>query len=136
MSKTVENVEDGYSLQQKLVLKEYFAVRNPDDLDLVTITSYLIRDTLGQQYADIFLNDIDINSVKNRLPMVQRVIINKYFILLLLRFKGITNTSIVKPMFLITNEGTHQDWFTLVSTYIVPFIKEYSVMKIVYNIQN
>lgn len=125
-----------YSEQQKILLKEYFTPRNVTDLDLVSIVSYLLRDELGQEYADIFLNDIDIVSVKNKLPGIQRVIINKYFILLLLRFKGITNTSIVKPMFLLTNDGTHQDWFTLISAYIVPYLKGYGVMNIVYNIIN
>lgn len=125
-----------YSEQQKILLKEYFTPRNVTDLDLVSIVSYLLRDELGQEYADIFLNDIDIVSVKNKLPGIQRVIINKYFILLLLRFKGITNTSIVKPMFLLTNDGTHQDWFTLISAYIVPYLKGYGVMNIVYNINN
>lgn len=121
-----------YNVKQKLLLDYYFTKRTDKDMDLVTIFSYLIRDEIGQYYADRFLEDPDIVSVKDKLPGVQRLIINKYLIILLLRFKGITSTTIVKPLFMITNEGTHDDWFKLITAYVMPYIKQKYIMQTIY----
>ena len=81
---------------QQEVYNEYFRPRPDDALDLSLVMSYLIRDEIGQKYADIFLQDIDIATIRDKNPGVQRVIINKYFGILLFRFKAITGISILQ----------------------------------------
>lgn len=127
-----KELSKNYSVKQKLLLQHYFTKRKEGDLDLVNAVFELIRDEIGITYATNFINDIDIRTVKDKLPGVQRVIINKYLTIILLRFKGITNISILQPLFLITNEGTHDDWFQLVANYIVPFMKQFNVMETIY----
>lgn len=123
---------DGVSLKQRLLVEHYFTKRKEGDLDLVGAIHQLITEEIGEYYANKFLEDKDIISVRDKLAGPQRVIINKYLMYLLLRFKGITGTSITKTQFLITNEGTNNDWFILIANYVIPFFKQHSVMQVIY----
>lgn len=119
--------------RQQLLYNEFFIKRPTGDLDLAITTSYLIRDQLGQQFADIFLADPDIVTIKDSLAGVQRVIINKYFTILFFRYKAITNHTILPTLNWLTLAGTNEDWFRLMSAYIIPFCKQNSVFETIYN---
>lgn len=117
---------------QQEVYNEYFRPRPDDALDLSLVMSYLIRDEIGQKYADIFLQDIDIATIRDKNPGVQRVIINKYFGILLFRFKAITGISILQARYWRTLEGTQEDWFKLMSGYLIPYCKHYKLFETIY----
>lgn len=118
--------------RQQLLYNEFFIKRPDGDLDLATTLSFLIRDQLGQKYADAFLQDPDIVSIKNSLAGVQRVIINKYFTILFFRYKAVSNHSILQTLNWLTLAGTNEDWFKLMSGYVIPFCKHNRVFETMY----
>ena len=129
--KSVDQVKLVNSKQQ-LLLNQFYAKRTENDLDLVSAMAKLISEEIGSKYGKIFLADSDIMSVKDRLPAVQRVIINKYFNILLLKYKALSGNNVLQVLNTIVDDGTHDDWFKIMSGFTIGYCKEKTVFQIVY----
>lgn len=101
----------------------FFRKRDVTEVDLVKITEQAITEVLSATAAKTFLSSPTIMSIKDLNPNAQRVTINKYFgdnFLIARSSKDI----IIKDAFpLLINDGTDQDWATIIRTVILPFIK-------------
>lgn len=105
----------------------FYRKRLPDENDLVKITAQSIGEVLSNAAVDTFNKAPTIATIRDLNPNAQRVVINKYFgdVLLIARSK---KDVIIKDAFpLLINDGTEQDWATLIRTVILPFIKKHHI---------
>lgn len=119
--------------KQQALYNAYYAKRTNKDMDLTIIVANLIGEQIGEEYKEAFLNDPAVLIIRDRLPGVQRVILNKYFAITLLRYSGITGNSVFNIVsYAIFNDGTHEDWFKWLGSQVMPFCKEFNVFEIIY----
>jgi hypothetical protein len=115
-----------------ITLEKYFKEREPLDYDLVFLTNLYIKEYIGAEEARLFVENPMIVNVASSNSASQRVIINRYFSNLLLRFRSKINTPINDVNMMLVLDGTPEDWFTLFREIIAPFLKEHNVFKIVF----
>lgn len=106
----------------------FMAERNTTDADLVTLVHKALEEYLGSMAADDFINNSDIVTVATALPEVQRVIINRYFVTKLFRYRFNNNVDVLPALSNLISDGTYVDWFYCFKTYVMPFLKEHNVL--------
>lgn len=63
-------------------------------------------------------------------PHTQRVILNRYFNLALLTFRGLQNVPVHNVLDMLIQDGTLDDWFKVFAIYVAPFLKEYKILEV------
>lgn len=106
--------------------------RQPTDIDLVFITSKTLHDNVSENAAKIFLSDYMIKSVVDLNPLSQRIIINRYFYDLLLKYRACADVKVILPLTMLVEDGTHNDWLRLFKDVVCVFIKNNKVFDKVY----
>lgn len=112
------------SFEQKSLLM-FKEPRQPGDINLVAIVYVLIKDSLGEQAANNFINSSDIYTVIDKRPLPQRVMINKFFSFVLLRWR---NSPISTPVWGVLPylhlDGDVATWVSNIYRVIIPFLKQ------------
>lgn len=124
--------EDLLKAKQQMLYNEFYAKRTDDDLDIIKSVANLIEEQLGTRERDLFLSDPDVASMRDRKTGPQRAILNKYFTILLYRYRGLGGKEVLNILWTIFIDGTHEDWFESVTNFLIPFFKEYKVYDLVY----
>ena len=124
---------DFIKAKQQMLYNAYYEKRTEQDLDLVEIIGNFIGEQVGEDYKEAFLNDPAVIAMKDKKPGVQRVILNKYLTITLLRYAGITGNSVFDVVsYVIFNDGTHQQWFDWLNAQLMPFCKQFNVFETIY----
>ena len=63
-------------------------------------------------------------------PHSQRVILNRYFSLALLTFRGLKNVPVHNVIDMLIQDGTLDDWFKVFAVYVAPFLKEHKILEV------
>ena len=106
----------------------FMTERGPTDIDLVGLVHRELVEYLGNIAGEEFITSPEVSSVLTALPEVQRVIINRYFITKLFRFRYYNNIDVLGPLSNLISDGTYTDWFYCFKTYVMPFLKENNVL--------
>ena len=106
---------------------------NIENIDLVYIVSQNLKDSIGENVANIFLNDEIVDSAKGKSTTFQRVMLNRYFYNLLLTYRAYVNNPVHNATYMLVNDGETEDWIKLFNIFVLPFIKDNYVFKVVYD---
>lgn len=106
----------------------FMAKRNTTDANLVDIVANTLKEFLGDIAYNEFKTDPNIISIMDSIPEVQRVIINRYFIIKLFIFRNNNNIDILGVLSNLISDGTYVDWFFCFKTYVLPFLKDNHVL--------
>ena len=79
------NVQNGLGINQDNVAM-FYAPRQTNDVDMVGMVGLILKDMVHEIAAHTFINDPMISNVKDLSSASQRVIINRYFINLFLKY--------------------------------------------------
>lgn len=119
-----------------IMYKNYDAPRDSLDENLVYIVYNFLDKLVGRQEAEIFKMDPSIAEVYDRKPEIQRIIINRFFSNLLLKYRSMDNTRVVDAVIMLPNDGTVSDWLQVYNYVLYPFLKNKKIFEIVYGISN
>ena len=103
------------------------------EFDMVGHVAYLLEAYVGEFAKNCFLSDPSIISVQPLKANAQRVIINKYFIGLLLQFRSLEPIKVSAVATLFSNDGTIEDWISIAKTNTFPFFKDNKIFETIYN---
>lgn len=103
-------------------IKEFHTERTEDDLDLVQSVYNLIKMKIDQITADIFYNDPDVQSVKDKKPNVQVVVLSKYFNNLLLRYRAHNGYNVTNELHALGVTQDPIDWLSIFARHVLAFI--------------
>lgn len=101
---------------------EYNQERTKEDFDLVSTIYRLICLKKDQFIGEMFLNDPDVISVKNKKPTVQQVILIKYFTNLLLRYRAYGGYCVTDTLFKLYLRCTPIEWCDVFCKQVLGFI--------------
>ena len=102
-----------------------------DEICMVFMVDKYLTEYLGAQAAEHFRNDPVYKSASGKLLDVQRLMINRYFTNVLLRYRSKKDININTVITSLINDGTFMDWVTLFRSDVLPFIKQYDVYAII-----
>lgn len=103
--------------------------RNDEDLDFVYIVSRELEENNLLKAKDNFENDKLISSIKNSPSEIQRVLLNKYFIKLLLKYRNIEDVPVIDLIICLTNDGPSEAWLDYFKKGVLPFIIKHNVIE-------
>lgn len=109
---------------------KYVKPKEFEELDLVFLTGEHIKANISESAGNRFLSDPAIKDVSKLNSTAQRVIINRYFTNLLLKFRANNDVNITEILVLLVNDGYDTDWFKLFNLIIAPFFKEHNILGI------
>lgn len=110
------------------------ATRNPDEINLVdTIHGYLINAGLIQE-ADVFLNDPNISTIRNKINLLQRYVLNRYFTIQIYNAEltGV-NVNGLEERYMLMPDGTDNEWLSMFRRRVVPFLIANRIPKKIFN---
>lgn len=105
----------------------------PSNMNLKLMVAEILRQELNQSDAELFLQDSNVACLSDEsdIPadehLMQRSVINNFFVSLLFRFRARSEVSIIHKLPYLTIQGRSEDWVALFRTFIVPFIREHDV---------
>lgn len=111
-------------------IEEFKQPRKSDDMDMVFLVGKHIQDFIGTKEADMFYNDPMIKTIVTLGTNAQRVIINRYFTNLLLRFRAKKDVQVNDILLMLIPDGYIEDWFKIFNKIIIPFLKSNNVFVI------
>lgn len=107
---------------------------NPsNDLDLYTLVLVHLDKSVSKEASECFKYDPSVFHIKDKSTIEQRMIINRYFTNLLFTYRARVNDPVNNEVFMLTSEGTAEDWFKLFTLHVTPFLKTKNVFGVVYN---
>ena len=121
------NVQNGLGINQDNVVM-FYAPRQTNDVDMVGMVGLILKDMVHEIAAHTFINDPMISNVKDLSSASQRVIINRYFINLFLKYRFTSGNNVELQILSLVNDGFIEDWFKLFKLYIIPFIKDNKIL--------
>lgn len=92
--------------------------------------------TISSLTADLYIAHPDIDVVKNRNHLAQRLIINSYFREIISRYSAYNNFSIEKVTRYILDEGDAVDWINHIRTYVIPFLEKTNAIEFLSTIKD
>lgn len=100
----------------------YLKKRSPDERDLVEETVTILKSKgISEEKLNIFLQNHHIQDAKNKVPEVQRYLLNRYWSLELMQASKVS----IDERFCLIPNGSLDDWFRLFETKVLPFIVKY-----------
>lgn len=103
-----------------------------NEIDLYTMVTVHLDREVCPAASNLFKNDPAIAAVVGEPVIKQRMIINRYFTNLLFTFRSKCDTPINNILFMLTNDGTAEDWYRLFILYVAPFLKLHNVFNVAY----
>lgn len=93
------------------------------EISLVKLIASYFEHSEDIQSCDLFLANPEIAMVTNINNHTQRVIINKFIVASLLRYRAITGIAVWNVLPFAANDGLIEDWTTVMRDIIVPYFK-------------
>lgn len=121
------NISTGLGIDQNNV-SMFYAPRQVNDVDMVGMIDLILKEMIHEVAAHTFINDPMIKNIKDLSSASQRVIVNRYFISLFLRYRFFSGKNVEMQILSLVNDGYIEDWFKLFKLYIVPFIKDNKIL--------
>lgn len=106
---------------------EFNTPRSENEIDLSDIVYKFIVSEIGQTAGDIFRSDPSIVDIIPRKPSAQKVVINNYLVNLLFKYRACGGEDITACLSLLSANTNIDGFVTLLTTYILPFIKANNV---------
>lgn len=98
--------------------------RRPDEVDLVGVVYSLLKHYYSDGAASSFISSYPIPIIIGKGSLQQRVIINRYFSILLLRWRAShPEFPIHDTLIFLHNDGTHSEWIRHFANFVLPFLK-------------
>lgn len=113
----------GLGLNQQTIAM-YATPMSSNEIDMVYHTGVILKDMVHENASNIFLTHPYIVTVNGLTSGSQRVMINRFFVELLLKYRATSNTSVELYLSYLISDGEIEDWFKLFKEIIIPFIKE------------
>lgn len=102
-------------------VEQYKKKRSPEELDLIGEVRKVLNDNgLGNQVKEVFDNDPRIIEAKDKVPEVQRHLLNKFWLPQLLNSSAPSQ----EERFCLIPNGEPKEWLHLFKEKIVPFVIE------------
>lgn len=115
---------------RKYTTQELLGPKPEKDADLVDVVYQEIKKTIGESEAEYFLKDPGITFAKDKFSLVQRVMINRFFIDHLVRYRAYFEVENMSVLFnFISMEGDHITWYQRLYAMIIPWCKDHAVIK-------
>ena len=121
------NISTGLGIDQNNV-SMFYTPRQSYDVDMVGMIDLILKEMIHEVAAQTFINDPMIKDIKDLSSASQRVIVNRYFISLFLRYRFLSGKNVEMQILSLVNDGYIEDWFKLFKLYIVPFIKDNKIL--------
>ena len=120
--------EKGYL--RKYTQAELLGPKPEKDVDLIKYILDDIRENIGEDEAHHFENDVLVKYSRDKLSLVQRITVNRYFIDLMVRYRAYIDVEGMSFIFnFILQEGDHFTWWNYIHTKIIPWCKDYGVIR-------
>lgn len=106
------------------------APRDPNSLNLVNeIHQYLIDAGLIKQ-ADFFINDLNIIGIKDKINIIQRYVLNRFFTIQIYNVE-INNVAVngYGERYVLMPDGTDSEWLSMFRRRVVPFLITHNLPK-------
>lgn len=103
--------------------------RSDDDIDYVFLVGKLLEDEGSSFIKSKFESNSLISSIKDSPSEIQRVLLNKYFINLLLRYRNIEDVPVIDIIICLTNDGPIDLWLSYFKRGVLPFIVKHNVLE-------
>ena len=116
--------------------KLFYQPLKPGELNLVDLVAAHIKEGVNIETSNIFISDNNIAGVFKLNQISQRVVINRYLINRLLIFRALANVNVNNVLPFLANDGLTEDWITVISEFVVPFLKEHKVLHVVHGFEN
>lgn len=108
-----------------------------DDVDLTLDVYNAIKLIISEEAAEYFMNDPIIQTTKDTHSIYQKVLINRFFIQLLVRARAyIELENLGMVLNTIEHSGTHVPWLQNLDRLILPYCKSNKVFEFFIEIQN
>ena len=114
---------------KKSTLKKYKQKRGETDMNLVTMVTMELNGITTDRTGDVFNNTKEMQRIINLKPATQRVVINRYFLYLLLRLRGKKNIPVSNVIMYLTLDGGEESWFKYLRGMVLPFIVKHKLIK-------
>ncbi|EPU3829029.1 hypothetical protein ACVWU4_001010 [Campylobacter coli] len=103
--------------------------RSENDLDLVFLVLKELEANKTFLTKSKFEQNKLISSIRNSPSEIQRVLLNKYFINLLLKFRNIEDIPVIDIIICLTNDGPIEAWLDYFRKGVLPFIIKHNVIE-------
>ena len=105
--------------------KIYLTAKRKDGVkSILERVMHELENWVGEVGPISMINDESIRKIIDKPDIIQRVFINKYFIDLLLVYRGSVNKTSITDLFPYLSDGVSiDDWLDLLKTYVIPFLK-------------
>jgi len=105
--------------------KIYLTAKRKDGVkSILERVMHELENWVGEVGPISMINDGSIRKVIDKPDIIQRGFINKYFIDLLLVYRGSVNKTSITDLFPYLSDGVSiDDWLDLLKTYVIPFLK-------------
>jgi len=117
-------------MENKTPLIVQYALEKPhDDPDMVFFVDKNLREAFTAiDFANKFICDPRIVSIKNTHSAVQRVFINQFIMETLLKYRSSHPLNVSEALMLLINDATVNDWFKILREYVFPFMKKNNII--------
>lgn len=126
----LDNYVKGSGPKTILELTDKDLLNKPEeDVDFVEVVANIISKVVNPDVALWFRSRPAIVVANDKHSLYQRVIINRFFTNLLVRFNGFVNINTLPTMRFLIKDGTHQKWTQFFVREVLPFFVEYRVFE-------
>lgn len=112
---------------------EYAKPATEGDINLVEQIAYLLEEYVGPYAKKCFLSDPDIAGVVGLSSVAQRFIINKYFVNVMLIYRGVGGNRVDLVMGMLANDGELEDYYSINKHIVFPFMKDNKIFETIYS---
>lgn len=117
-------------------IKEFHAKREANDFDLVNAVRHYLKMKFPEHVINVVYDqDPQIISIMNKKPQVQQLVLNRYFIDLLLEYRGLGGYSITVPCYYFTLDIPIMPWLQNFVKKVLGFLELASVFEAMYQIK-
>lgn len=100
-------------------------VNNVNDIDLIDLVYRMLKDTISERIANIYIADPDVSILIGKDSSYQRVLLNRYFRNILLKYCNSPGANkILDTYYLLVDDGSTDDWLHIFKNHVLPFIHQ------------
>jgi len=102
--------------------------RKPTEVSLVEIMTGLLEEYEYESAVETFTTDPSIVGIEDSNQSVQMVIINRFFINHLFRFRADNEVPVIDPLVHIQQVSEISDWSKIYRSFVIPFFKNNNIL--------
>ena len=119
-------------LKQNITGLELFNIKRVEgEVNLVNTVYTYFSKHYSEKAANVFINNPEINNIKELNHIAQRIIINRWFMDNIYKYRArVTDKDVSEIILYPTDEGDVDTWLELIERVVVPFFKVKNVLAI------